>query len=156
MFNRIFPQEKLNKYRGNPVAKWVLAILTIVTLARSLVHMFAPDGGAQSIATIPLDNFTPSGAETVILMFALWGLSQLLIGIVYMAVLWRYKALIPVMYLLMLIEYGMRIVLGSLKPIETVDTAPGAIGNYVIAPLAAVMLVLSLRGSEGKEPEMLQ
>ena len=47
MFNRIFPQKKLNKYRGNPVAKWVLAILTIVTLARSLVHMFSPDGGAE-------------------------------------------------------------------------------------------------------------
>ena len=89
-------------------------------------------------------------------MFALWGLSQLLVGRVYVAVLWRYKALIPLMYLLMLIEYGMRIVLGSLKPIETVGTAPGAIGNYVIVPLAAVMLVLSLRGSEGKEPETLQ
>jgi hypothetical protein len=114
-------------------------------MARNLVHMFAPDGGAQSIATIPLDSFTPNVANTVILMFALGGLSQLLIGIIYVAVLWRYNALIPFMYLLMILEYGLRIVLGTLKPIETTSTAPGAIGDYVMVPLAIIMLILSLR-----------
>jgi hypothetical protein len=73
------------------------------------------------------------------------GLSQLLIGIIYVAVLWRYKALIPLMYLLMILEYGLRIVLGTLKPIETTSTAPGAIGDYVMVPLAIIMLILSLR-----------
>ncbi len=43
--------------------------------------MFAPDGGAQSIATIPLDSYTANGADTVILIFSYWGLSQLIIGI---------------------------------------------------------------------------
>lgn len=145
MLDRLFPRDKIDSYQGNPIAKWVLVLLTIITVARSLVHMFAPDGGAQSIATIPLDGFTPNGANTVILMFALWGLSQLLIGIVYAAVLWRYEALIPFMYLLMIFEYGLRIVLGYLKPVETIGTAPGAIGNYVIVPLAVIMLILSLR-----------
>jgi hypothetical protein len=144
----LFPQKKTNAYRGNPIAKWVFVLLTLVTIARSLVHMFSSDGGAQSIATIPLDSFTANGADAVILMFALWGLSQLLIGIIYGIVLWRYQALIPLMYLLMVFEYGMRIFLGAIKPIETTGTAPGAIGNYVIVPLAIIMLVLSLRKSD--------
>jgi hypothetical protein len=144
----LFPQKKTNAYRGNPIAKWVFVLLTLVTIARSLVHMFSSDGGAQSIATIPLDSFTANGADTVILMFALWGLSQLLIGIIYGIVLWRYQALIPLMYLLMVFEYGMRIFLGAIKPIETTGTAPGAIGNYIIIPLAIIMLVLSLRKSD--------
>jgi hypothetical protein len=79
------------------------------------------------------------------LIFALWGLSQLLIGIVCGVVLWRYQALIPLMYLLMIFEYGMRIVLGLIKPIETIGTAPGGIGNFFIVPLAIIMLILSIR-----------
>jgi len=62
MLEHLFPQNKTNTYRGNPIAKWVFVLLTIVTTARSLVHMFSSDGGAQSIATIPLDSFTANGA----------------------------------------------------------------------------------------------
>lgn len=145
MLERLLPKQLNNDYTGSPIARWVFVVITIITIARSLVHMFAPDGGAQSIATIPLDTFTDNGAATVILMFALWGLSQLLVGVIYVVVLWRYRALIPFMYLLLFVEYAMRILLGALKPIETVSTAPGAIGDYILVPLALVMLVLSLR-----------
>jgi len=110
--------------------------------------MFVPDGGAQSIATIPLDTFSTKGADVVIMVFALWGLSQLIIGIIYGVVLWRYQAFIPLMYLLMILECGMRIVIGVIKPIETTGTPPGAIGNYIIIPLAIAMLALSLRNSD--------
>jgi len=47
----------------------------------------------------------------------------------------------------MIFEYGMCIVLGAIKPIEKTGTAPGAIGDYIIIPLAIIMLVLSLRKS---------
>jgi hypothetical protein len=142
---KMFPKQLNNDYRGSLIAKWVFVLLTAVTLVRSLIHMFSPDGGAQSIATIPLDSFTLDGASAVILIFSLWGLSQFLIGIIYTVVLWRYQALIPFMYLLIIVEYTMRIVLGVLKPIETVGTAPGAVGNFIIVPLAVIMLFLSLR-----------
>ena len=142
---KMFPKQLNNDYGGSLLAKWVFVLLTAVTLVRSLIHMFSPDGGAQSIATIPLDSFTSDGAAAVILIFSLWGLSQFLIGIIYIVVLWRYQALIPFMYLLIIIEYTMRIVLGVLKPIETVGTAPGAVGNFIIVPFAVIMLFLSLR-----------
>ena len=154
MLDHLFPQKYLKTYRGNPIAKWGFALITIVTIARSLVHMFLPDGGAQSIATIPLESFTVNGADTVILMFALWGLSQLLIGFIYGLVLWRYQAFIPSMYLLLIFEYGMRIVLGVMKPIQTTETAPGAVGNFIIVPLAIVMLVLSLREGDKELNEL--
>jgi len=144
MMNPIFPRKVSNDYQGKPIAKWVFFVITLVTVVRSLIHIIAPDGGAQSIATIPLDNYSEAAAATVILMFSLWGLSQLLMGFVYAIVLWRYQALIPFMYVLLIIEYGMRIILGMLKPIDTVGTAPGGIGNFLIVPLAILMLILSL------------
>jgi len=144
MLDRLFPRQLTNDYQGHPLAKWVFIGIAILTIARSLIHVFAPDGGAQSIATIPLDTFSANAAATVILIFSLWGLSQLLIGLIYVVVIWRYQMLIPFMYLLLVVEYGMRIVLGLIKPIETTGTAPGGVGNYLILPLALAMLFLSL------------
>ena len=151
--DRLFPKVADNTYTGHPIARWVFIFMTIVTIIRSLIHMFSADGGAGSIATIPLENFTDNGAAAVILAFALWGLSQLIVGLIYVVVLWRYQSLIPLMYVLMIFEYVMRIVLGEIKPIDTVSTPPGAIGDYVIIPLASVMLFLALRDRRRPDPD---
>jgi hypothetical protein len=143
--DKLFPQPVSNRYRGAPIAKWVFVLLTAVTIGRSLARIFLPDGGANSIATIPLDSFTTNGEATILHIFALWGLSQLLFGLVYVVVLWRYQALIPLMYVFILVEYTGRLLLALAKPIVTDGTAPGAIGNFVLTPLALLMLVLSLR-----------
>ena len=146
----LFPRQLTSEYRGNPIARWVFMLLTIVTIGRSLVHILAPDGGAQSIATIPLNSMTSGGREAVVFMFAMWGLSQLLMGLVYVIVLVRYSALIPLMYLLLIIEYASRILVGMAKPIETIGTAPGGMGNYVLMPLALVMLFLCLKKTSAR------
>ena len=46
MLDKIFPGQLSNDYRGKSIAKWVFLVLTLVTIGRSLIHMFAPDGGA--------------------------------------------------------------------------------------------------------------
>lgn len=141
---QILPATIDNSYRGARIALWFFVAMTALTVARSVVHIVAPDGGAQSIATIPLDSFTANGAAVVIHLFALWGLSQLVVGVLYVVVAIRYCSLIPLMYLLALVEYSVRLVLTFAKPMEIEGTAPGAIGNWILIPLLAVMLVLSL------------
>lgn len=148
MFNTLLPQANLSTYRGHPIAKWVFIVITFITLARSLVHIITPDGGAQSIATIPLDTFTAAGAEAVIFVFGLWGISQLLLGFVFVLVIWRYAALIPLMYVFILMEYAMRFGLGVFKSLQTTGTAPGGIGNYVFIGLSILMLIVALRTSK--------
>jgi len=108
--------------------------------------MFAADGGAQSIASITLDSFTTGGANTVITIFGLWGLSQLMMGLVNAIVLWRYQALIPLMYLFFVFEYVMRKAAHLYTPgVVSAETPPGVILDYVLLPLAIIMLVLSLK-----------
>ena len=146
MLQRLLPVKVTNRYQGHALAKWTLAALTLMTIARSLIHMFAADGGAQSIASIPIDTYSPQSANALVTIFAAWGLSQLIIGIVYTIVLWRYQALIPLMYLLFIFEYFMRLFGHLYSPgIETVNTAPGETGNYLLLPLGIVMLLLSLQ-----------
>lgn len=141
----VLPKEINDSYKGRKIALYLFYIFTIMTVVRSLIHMFAPDGGAQTIATIPLDTFTDEGASTVILIFSLWGLSQLIMGIFYVIVSWRYKSLIPLMYIFIFIEYFMRLILGILKPIETSGTAPGAIINFIFPPLVIILFMLSIK-----------
>lgn len=142
---RIFPKQMDNNYQGSLIAKQVFIFLTIVTIVRSLIHICTHDGGAQSIASIPLNTYEPAAAKTIILMFSFWGLSQLLMGFIYIIAIWRYQTMIPLLYILMFIEYSMRTVLGHITPIVTQHIAPGSIGDKIIAPLSIIMFLLSIR-----------
>ena len=143
---RIFPNPITNDYGGPEIAKWTFAFVTFITLGRSPIHTFLPDGGSQSIATIPLEKLTADGASAVIHIFSQWGLSQLLFAILYLIVLWRYKSLIPLMWVFILVEYTGRLFLGLSKPMTGLEgTPPGAVGNLIIIPLALIMIYLSVR-----------
>lgn len=145
MLQKILPPTIDNNYKGNKIALWFFYLITAVTIVRSLIHMFKHDGGAQSIATIPLDTFTEGGAAVVILIFAYWGLSQLMFGIIQVIVAFRYKSLIPLMYLMLVLEWGARFLISLYKPIETVGQAPGGIGNMVLPFVCLVMFFLSIK-----------
>jgi hypothetical protein len=116
-------------------------VFTLVGISRSLLHIFLPDGGAQLIATIPLDTYSSEAQRVIIGMFAFWGLSQLLSSLIYVYILLKRKAWLPFAWLLLLVEYASRWLIGQFKPFETVGTAPGAIGNYVFMILSVGMLV---------------
>jgi len=145
MLGKLFPKNIDNHYRGMSIAKWVFVAMTVLTIGRSLAHMFLPDGGAQSIATIPLDAFSSEASAVIIGMFAQWGLTQLMFGLLYVIVLWRYQSLIPLMWSFILVEWTGRLLTGFYKPFETVVQAPGGIGNMIFPVVALVMLVLSLK-----------
>jgi len=130
--NKILPKVADNDYNGHPIALWFFYLITIVTIVRSCIHIFKDDGGAQSIATIPLDSYTNGGADAVIFIFAYWGLSQLMFGLLQGVVALKYKSLIPLMYLFLLFEYVARFGIPLFKSIETTGQAPGGVANYVL------------------------
>ena len=64
----------------------------------------------------------------------------------------RYKSLVPLMWLIVLMEWIGRGLIGQFKPVETLATAPGQIGNLVVPIIALIMLVLSLIPSKSNQP----
>ena len=46
MLEKLLPNRVDNHYKGHPIAKWTFIAMTILTVGRSLAHMFLPDGGA--------------------------------------------------------------------------------------------------------------
>ena len=146
MLEKLFPKTVDNSYQGHKIAKWLLILYAAKSLFAASVHMFAADGGAQSIGSVALDQFSQGGANSVVTMFGLWGLEQLVIGLFAIVILLRYKALIPVMLLAYVIEYTGRFAAPLFTPgLVTAHTPPGAMMDNILFPLAFVMLVLSLR-----------
>lgn len=128
--------------------KWIKSVffvISIITIIRSLIHIISPDGGAASIAGIPLSQYSMEASQTIIFMFALWGISQLIIGLFYIYVLIIKPNLIPIMLLSLTLEYSLRLIIGQLKPILTTHTAPGAYGNYIMIPLSIILFLLSIK-----------
>ena len=117
----------------------------MMSIGRSLAHIFLPDGGAQSVATIPLELYNDSATKVIAGMFAQWGLTQLMLGIMFVLVIWCYQSLIPLMWLVIFFEYVGRLLLGLYKPFETSETAPGIIENFIFPVLSIIMLILSLQ-----------
>jgi hypothetical protein len=137
----LFPAKADNVIRGSRLPFFVLVPIAVLSAARSLIHLLAPDGGAGIIAGMDL---SVTGSGGIVFAFGLWGSSQLLMSLVQFLVLLRYRSLVPLMYLLLAAEALLRGLVGRMKPAAFAHTPPGAIGNLVILPLAVAMLVLGL------------
>lgn len=128
-------------YRGAALALWVTAAYLVALTVRSLIHLLSPDGGAHSIATI---DTSVAGGANIVAIFGQWGASQLLLAGLLWVLLLRYRGLLPLVLCVLLVEPALRWVAGTLKPVETVGTAPGAALNGLVVPFLVVLLYLAL------------
>ncbi len=128
-------------YRGTAASFWVLVAMTVLATGRSLVHIFANDGGANSIAGLEVSG---DAGDNLVHLFAQWGLEQLLLAVVAWVIIARYRFLVPAALLLQLADWGLRAVIAEFKPLIVDDPPPGAIGNMIFVPILAVALWFSL------------
>ena len=141
VFELLLPAQAGNRLRGSQVPFYLLILVAAVGTVRSLIHIFAPDGGAGSIAGM---NLAVAGADDVIFAFALWGSEQLVFALLQWVVILRYRSLVPLMWVFLLIEILGRMLVGQLKPVSFAHTPPGAKGNYLFLVLSVLMLALTL------------
>jgi hypothetical protein len=139
---KLLPATASNEAPGSKFANIVFLVLAIVGLIRSCIHLLSPDGGAGSIAGMDVNV---EGGDGIIFAFALWGGAQLLMAIVQLIVYFRYKNLIPLMYVLLVGEIFLRMMAGWLHPVTFSHVPPGAIANYIVLGIAILMLILSMR-----------
>jgi hypothetical protein len=153
ILSKIFPKNINNDYKGYKLAVYAFILYAGVSIVRSCIHFFAPDGGAGSIAKIDLSQ----GGKNIIFVFALWGSSQLILGFIQLLVSFRYRNLLPFMYILLFLEYSFRTLIGVIKPPifqAGAGTPPGGYADKIMIPLALIMLVLTLIERKNKtEPE---
>ena|SRR5258708_23022388 len=153
MFNQIFPRRVDNTYRGYNLALWLFGLLVLMKTGISLGTIFNGYTAASSADGIPLDTFTPAGARAVVSLFALWGLCQLMICLLCVLVLVRYRGMVPFMFALLLLEHLSRRLILHIMPIETTGAPPGYFINLGLLALMICGLALSLwsKGDQTRE-----
>ena len=128
-------------FHGPALAIWLTGFMLAMATVRSLIHLFAPDGGAGGIATI---DIRVAGGRNIIAIFGQWGAMQLILAGLLWVLLLRYRGLTPLILCALLSEPFLRALSGRLKQIETVGTAPGVRYNWLPVPVVAFSLYLAL------------
>ena len=145
MINQLLPQPIDNTYRGHRLALWLFALLLFMRVSMSVNSIFNASGVASSADGIPLHTYPPAAAATVVSLFELLGLSHLMICLLGIVVLVRYRSMIPFMFSLLLLEHlGKRLIL-QFTPIVRTGAPPGFYVNLVLLAVMLLGLALSLR-----------
>jgi hypothetical protein len=135
-------------YQGTRFSLIFLIVLTSVTTLRSLAHVFLPDGGANSIAGL---DVSVAGGSNLVALFAQWGYTQLLLSVMMWGVIVFARSLVPFALLVQALDWGGRILVGLMKPVEVASPPPGEIGSYVLLPLCLIAFWFSLPKSNNKK-----
>ena len=144
MLNRFIPRQVDNTYRGYKLALWLFALVVVMKMAMSVNAIFNGHMVASSADGIPLDTFTAAGAQAVVSLFAAWGLGQLILCLICIVVLVRYRALVSFLFVVLLLEHLCRRLIFVVMPIVRTGTPPGVFVNLALVTLMVVGLTLSL------------
>jgi hypothetical protein len=141
--SRLLPGD-VTRFGGPGWTTGMLVALNVAGTVRSLIHMLAPDSGAQSIASM---DTQVKGGDNIVALLGQWGGAQLLEAGIIWTVLFRYRGLVPLMLGVVTAEQLLRVGIGMSKPLATVRTPPGAL-SWALLPVAAATLAMSLTGGD--------
>ena len=137
---KVFPKNP-SRYEGFRIIRLIAALYMFVMVVRSCIHLFAPDGGAQSIAGI---DTSVEGGDNIIAIFHQWGAIQLILAILLLVLFFRYPGLTPLILLTLTFDPVLRFVAGQQMSLTTTGTPPGEALNGVAFYLLLVLFLGSL------------
>ena len=137
---KVFPNNP-SRYEGFRIIRLITALYMSVMVARSCIHLFASDGGAQSIAGI---DVSVEGGNNIIAIFHQWGAIQLILAILLLVLFFRYPGLTPLILLTLTLDPVLRFVAGQQMNVTATGTPPGEALNGVAFYLLLVLFLGSL------------
>ena len=129
------------KFEGVRAIRIVTAIYLLVMVVRSCIHLFAADGGAQSIAGI---DTSVEGGNNIIAIFHQWGAIQLILAVLLLILFFHYPGLTPLILLTLALDPVMRFIAGQMMSVTSTGTPPGEALNAAAFYLLAFLFIASL------------
>ncbi len=141
MLAKIFPKVFDNRRRGHWLALILLAPIALVKLAMGVNSVINTRFVAETVDGIPLEKYAGGGADAVLSFFAVWGLGQILLASQGFVALIRYRAMVPFVYLLMILEQTGRKAIFMARPIF--DFSGPALEAGRVSPITINLILLS-------------
>ena len=129
------------KFEGFRAVRIVTAIYLLVMVVRSCIHLFAADGGAQSIAGI---DTSVEGGNNIIAIFHQWGAIQLILAVLLFVLFFRYPGFTPLILLTLVLDPVMRFIAGQMMSLTSTGTPPGEALNGAAFCLLALLFIATL------------
>ena len=142
--SRLLPDVIDNAFPGHWVAQWAFVVVAMRRAIRAFVHFAYPAYTASSLAFVPLHTYDREAADTILSLYSLNGLAHLAASLLHAVVLLRYQSLVPLMYLLLLLELIAAKWVAASLPIKTQGQPPSAKYSVLVLPIIAALLGLSL------------
>ena len=137
---KVLPSDLLS-FAGYRVVRIATAFYLLVIIARSSIHLFASDGGANSIAGI---DISVAGGDNIVAIFHQWGATQLLLALFLSLLFIRYPGMTPLIVLTLALEPVMRLIAGQIKSVTTDGPPPGESLNGPSLVFLAVLFIDSV------------
>ena len=106
---------ELSSFAGYRIVRIASGALLLITVVRSSIHLFATDGGANSIAGI---DISVEGGDNIIAIFHQWGATQLILAVFLSLLFIRYPGMTPLILLTLAADPVMLAVAGHMKTLE--------------------------------------
>ena len=144
MVNDLLPRSADNAYRGHKLALWLFGLLVLM---KSVIGVNSIVNGAAVMSTadgIALNAYPAAAAQNLVALWALVGLAHVIIGALGVVVLIRYRSMVPLMFVLLMLQHlGGRLIL-QFHPIVRTGAPPAAAINATLLILMIVGFALSL------------
>jgi len=139
-FKKLLPNNPTS-FEGFRAIRIATAIFLLVMVVRSCIHLFAADGGAQSIAGI---DTSVEGGNNIIAIFHQWGAIQLILAVLLVVLFFRYPGLTPLILLTLTLDPVMRFIAGQMMSVTSAGTPPGEALNAAAFYLLTLLFIASL------------
>jgi hypothetical protein len=141
---KVFPNNP-SRFEGFRLIRLIAAVYMFVMVGRSCIHLFAADGGAQSIAGI---DTSVEGGDNIIAIFHQWGAIQLILAVLLLVLFFRYPGLTPLILLTLTLDPVLRFVAGQMMSITATGTPPGEALNGAAFYLLLILFMASIVGKK--------
>lgn len=143
----LFPKTIDNNYRGQWLALPFLAVAVLSKMAMSINTIFNTRVVIEQADKITLNHYGPDAVPLIIYMFRAWAVGHLLLALLVVLAMVRYRAMIPLVALLLLAEQlGRKLIrhLTSLPGVQQDWTSLGLLFTQAILVALVIAFVLSL------------
>jgi len=155
VLTRLFPEQFDNRFQGHRLALWLLGLFVALKLVMSVNSILNTASVAAGADGFRLESYGGDGATAVLMLFALVAVGQLMLALLALTALARYRAMVPFVYLLLVLDQiGRKILVQAYDTARASETA----GSYVSVGLFALLalgMVLSLVGRRAADADAL-
>lgn len=145
LFQRLFPTQFDNNFQGQGAALWLLGLLLALKLVIALNSIFNTESVAAGADKFPLASYGVDGARAVLMLLALHSLAELMLALVGVLTLVRYRTMAPFVFLLLTVEHvARRFILRSYAIERSEPSSIAFIVNMGLLAILVAGLALSL------------